>query len=231
MPRFAPSKGFASNGVGEALHTDTNTTTTAGPSSSISATAATSTPQGIKSISKSDIHRITSGQVVLDLQSAVKEVVENALDAGSTSIEIRFKNFGLDGFEVVDNGTGIKAEDYASVALKHHTSKLEDFHDLTQVTTFGFRGEALSSLCAHANVTILTATKEEAPMGTLLQFGQDGRLADSSKKMARQVRSSNEESTCASANSDSRFFHSSTLIERLHSHGQRSFPLSTCSKT
>lgn len=141
---------------------------------------------GIRAIGRADVHRITSGQVVLDLQSAVKELVENALDAGSTSIEIRFRNFGLDGFEVIDNGTGIQSDDYATVALKHHTSKIEDFHDLAQVTTFGFRGEALASLCALAQVTILTATKAQAPMGTLLEFSPDGSLRDSSKKLARQ---------------------------------------------
>lgn len=141
---------------------------------------------GIRAIARNDVHRITSGQVVLDLSSAVKELVENALDAGATSLEIRFKNFGLDSLEVVDNGAGIKPEDYNSVALKHHTSKIESFDDLNYVKTFGFRGEALSSLCALAEVTILTATQEEAPMGTVLEFAQDGSIADCTKRMARQ---------------------------------------------
>ncbi|PWN21887.1 DNA mismatch repair protein MutL [Microstroma glucosiphilum] len=141
---------------------------------------------GIRAIARTDVHRITSGQVVLDLSSAVKELVENALDAGATSLEIRFKNFGLDSLEVVDNGAGIKPEDYESVALKHHTSKIENFDDLNYVKTFGFRGEALSSLCALAEVTILTATLEEAPMGTVLEFAQDGSIADCTKRMARQ---------------------------------------------
>ncbi|PWN28737.1 DNA mismatch repair protein MutL [Jaminaea rosea] len=147
---------------------------------------ASSSASGIKAISRSDVHRITSGQVILDLTSAVKELVENALDARSTSIEVRFKNFGLDGIEVIDNGHGIASHDYGNVALPHHTSKLARFDDLTTVTTFGFRGEALASLCAHADVTLLTATQDEAPMGTLVELGKDGSLVSCEKKLARQ---------------------------------------------
>lgn len=77
--------------------------------------------------------------------------------------------------------------EFAWSALKHYTSKIEDFDDLSYVRTFGFRGEALSSLCVLGKVTILTATREEAPMGTLLEFAQDGSIHDRSKKMARQV--------------------------------------------
>lgn len=69
----------------------------------------------IKSIEKSSVHRITSGQVLVDLQTAVKELVENSLDAGATTIEVKFKDYGLKSFEVSDNGSGIASEDYDSV--------------------------------------------------------------------------------------------------------------------
>jgi DNA mismatch repair protein PMS2 len=75
------------------------------------------------------------------------------------------------------------------LGLKHHTSKLPSLAELPQITTFGFRGEALSSLCALCeSVTVTTATKETAPMGTVIKLGRDGRIADSSGKIARQVR-------------------------------------------
>ncbi|KAH7108172.1 hypothetical protein BKA62DRAFT_609936 [Auriculariales sp. MPI-PUGE-AT-0066] len=142
---------------------------------------------GIQSIDAASVHRITSGQVVVDLQTAVKELVENSLDAKATSIEVRFKQYGLASIEVIDNGTGIAPSDYNSVALKHHTSKLATFEDLTTVRTFGFRGEALSSLCGLcASVSVTTATEQEAPMGTVLQLDSLGRVKHSSGKAARQ---------------------------------------------
>ncbi|CAE6458072.1 unnamed protein product [Rhizoctonia solani] len=146
------------------------------------------TTQTIKSIDKESVHRITSGQVVVDLATAVKELVENSLDAALLPpLEVRFKDQGLTSFEVIDDGSGIDKANYAAVARKHHTSKISQFNDLLSVQTFGFRGEALASLCALCErVTITTATAEEAPMGTVLQFAKSGELENSSKKAARQ---------------------------------------------
>jgi DNA mismatch repair protein PMS2 len=123
------------------------------------------------------------------------------------AIEVRFKDYGLKSLEVIDNGSGIAPENYESIgkpsslvpsfnsfaiifetALKHHTSKLASFSDLTSVLTFGFRGEALSSLCALSEtVTVTTATATQAPMGTILVFDKTGRLTSSNGKVARQV--------------------------------------------
>ncbi|KAF8455033.1 hypothetical protein BDZ91DRAFT_852844 [Kalaharituber pfeilii] len=131
----------------------------------------------IKPIEGRSVHQIQSGQVIGDgLTSAVKELVENSLDAHATSIEVRFKNYGLDSLEVADNGDGITRENYESVALKHYTSKLSTYEDLENVQTFGFRGEALSSLCALSTLSIITATKEDAPKGSKLEFETSGRL-------------------------------------------------------
>ncbi|KAL9938418.1 hypothetical protein V8E36_003041 [Tilletia maclaganii] len=140
----------------------------------------------IRPIDQVDVHRITSAQVVLDLQTAVKEVIENALDAGATNVEVRFKDYGADSFEVIDNGSGIDPKDYEAIALKHHTSKLSTFADLQHVQTFGFRGEALSSLCALASVTMHTATQSEAPVGTVLTFEKSGKVTPGSRKQPRQ---------------------------------------------
>ena len=101
----------------------------------------------IKALEKDSIHRICAGQVVVDLATAVKELIENALDAKATSIDIRLKDMGAESIEVVDNGCGIEEKNYESIALKHHTSKIGAFEDLYSVTSFGFRGEALNALC------------------------------------------------------------------------------------
>ncbi|XP_077218886.1 DNA mismatch repair protein isoform X2 [Tasmannia lanceolata] len=139
----------------------------------------------IRPISKGAIHRICSGQVILDLSSAVKELVENSLDAGASSIEISLKDHGEESFKVTDNGCGISPNNFQVLALKHHTSKIADFPDLQSLTTFGFRGEALSSLCALGNLTIETRTKNE-PVGTHLTFDHSG-LVTSERKTARQI--------------------------------------------
>ncbi|KAI7850514.1 hypothetical protein BDC45DRAFT_239938 [Circinella umbellata] len=130
----------------------------------------------IAAIDKQTVHRICSGQVVLDLAMAVKELVENSLDAGATSIEIKFKENGAECLEVIDNGYGIAPENYENLALKHYTSKIERFEDLESVTTFGFRGEALSSLCALSEVVVTTATKDQAPRGVKLVYDIEGHL-------------------------------------------------------
>ncbi|KAJ7052570.1 histidine kinase-like ATPase [Mycena amicta] len=139
---------------------------------------------GIQAIEPTSIRRITSGQVVIDLQTAVKELVENSLDAGATVLEVRFKNYGLTSIEVVDNGTGIEEADWDAIALNHHTSKLTTLDDLDTVQTFGFRGEALSSLCALCeSVSVSTTTKP--PMGVILELEASGKVK-SKGKVARQ---------------------------------------------
>ncbi|ODV95984.1 hypothetical protein PACTADRAFT_49407 [Pachysolen tannophilus NRRL Y-2460] len=134
----------------------------------------------IRQISTSDVHRITSGQVIIDLQSAVKELVENSLDANSTRIEITFKNYGIDSFEVTDNGNGISSRDFSNICLKHYTSKLIKFEDVSGVETFGFRGEAMSSLCSISKLKIKTATNEDYPKANLLEFDHFGNLINQS---------------------------------------------------
>lgn len=141
--------------------------------------------RSIAPIAATDVRRIAGAQVVPDMRAAIKELVENALDAQATSIELRFKEYGLESIEVVDNGTGIAKENYAALCQRHHTSKLATFEDLVRVETFGFRGEALASLCTVAHVTIITATQTEAPMGTVLEFDHQGVLIAQGKRQAR----------------------------------------------
>lgn len=168
----------------------------------------------IQAIDSTSVHRLTSGQVVTSLQTALKELVDNALDAHASSVEVRLKEYGLASIEVVDDGCGIPKKDYVSIgasgsrpryyrghcdeadprpgssaALKHHTSKLASFADLTSVRTLGFRGEALSSLCALCDeVEVVTATAEEAPVGTRIRFDKGGNVANDDEKVARPVR-------------------------------------------
>uniref|UniRef100_A0A4W4F959 Mismatch repair endonuclease PMS2 n=1 Tax=Electrophorus electricus TaxID=8005 RepID=A0A4W4F959_ELEEL len=129
----------------------------------------------IKAIDKQSVHQICSGQVVLSLATAVKELVENSIDAGATNVDIRLKDNGVDLVEVSDNGRGVEEDNFVGLTLKHHTSKLRDFSDLTHVETFGFRGEALSSLCALSDLSVVTC-HESSHVGTRLVFDRSGRL-------------------------------------------------------
>ncbi|KAL2173867.1 uncharacterized protein P884DRAFT_287778 [Thermothelomyces heterothallicus CBS 202.75] len=134
----------------------------------------------IKAIESSTVHQIQSGQVIVDLCSVAKELVENSIDAGATAIEVRFKNQGLDSIEVQDNGSGIAPHNYESVALKHYTSKLSSYDDLSELQTFGFRGEALSSLCALSRFAVVTCTQQDVPRATRLEFETSGKLKSTS---------------------------------------------------
>eukprot|EP00601_Ochromonadales_sp_CCMP2298_P000296 CAMPEP_0173175434 /NCGR_PEP_ID=MMETSP1141-20130122/3912_1 /TAXON_ID=483371 /ORGANISM="non described non described, Strain CCMP2298" /LENGTH=209 /DNA_ID=CAMNT_0014097681 /DNA_START=71 /DNA_END=698 /DNA_ORIENTATION=+ len=110
------------------------------------------------------------------LATAVKEMVENALDAGATTIEVKLKDFGAASIEVTDNGAGVDPDNYDGLARKHFTSKLRDFEDLACVASFGFRGEALNALCELSARFAVTTKQASQPVGTLLLFNRDGTL-------------------------------------------------------
>jgi DNA mismatch repair protein PMS2 len=130
----------------------------------------------IQAIDRQSITKICSGQVVVDLATAVKEMVENSLDSGATSVEVKLKEMGSDSIEITDNGSGIDPVNYANIALKHHTSKLSEFSDLNSVSSFGFRGEALNALCELSEAFTVTTKIEAEGIGSRLLFGKDGHL-------------------------------------------------------
>ncbi|KAG5983332.1 hypothetical protein E4U55_000204 [Claviceps digitariae] len=128
----------------------------------------------------------SSGQVIVDLCSVVKELVENSIDSGAHLIDVRFKNQGLDRIEVQDNGSGISPANHPSIALQHHTSKLSSYSDISSLQTFGFRGEALASLCALSQLTITTCIESEVPKGYRLSFDASGKLLSSALSAAQR---------------------------------------------
>jgi len=107
----------------------------------------------------------------------VKELVENSLDANSTQIDVKFFTSGLNGFEVSDNGKGVSENDFESIAKRGTTSKIDNYSDVFRVKTLGFRGEALSSLCSLANLTISTKRKEW-DLGWVLKYDHAGNLIE-----------------------------------------------------
>ena len=113
----------------------------------------------IKILSEDTIDKIAAGEVVERPMSVVKELVENAMDAGSTAVTVEIKNGGIDLIRVTDNGQGIEAEEIRLAFARHATSKIRSAEDLTNLSSMGFRGEALSSIAAVARVEVVTKTK------------------------------------------------------------------------
>ncbi|WP_144494915.1 DNA mismatch repair endonuclease MutL [Bacillus sp. WP8] len=117
-------------------------------------------------------NKIAAGEVVERPASVVKELVENAIDAKSTVIEIDVEEAGLSSIRIIDNGVGIDAEDCKLAFQRHATSKIKDENDLFRVRTLGFRGEALPSIASVSHLEMKTSTGEGAGTHLALQGGK-----------------------------------------------------------
>ncbi len=106
------------------------------------------------------IDKIAAGEVIERPASIVKELVENAIDAGSTAVTVEIKEGGISFIRITDNGCGISKEEVPLAFLRHSTSKIRSVEDLTTVATLGFRGEALSSIGAIAQVELITKERD-----------------------------------------------------------------------
>ncbi|MBQ7038313.1 MAG: DNA mismatch repair endonuclease MutL [Clostridia bacterium] len=133
----------------------------------------------IQVLDKHTAELIAAGEVVERPASVVKELVENAIDAGATTITIEIKNGGISYIGITDNGCGFAREDVPTAFLRHATSKIRVEEDLNTISTLGFRGEALASIAAVARVELVTRTEAElAGTRYVIEGGEEIELSD-----------------------------------------------------
>ena len=108
------------------------------------------------------INKIAAGEVIERPASVIKEMVENSIDAGATTITVEIRNGGISYIRIVDNGKGIASDDLEMAFERHATSKIRSADDLQTVRSMGFRGEALASIAAVSNVELVSKTSEQA---------------------------------------------------------------------
>ena len=107
------------------------------------------------------INKIAAGEVIENPAAAIKEMVENSIDAGATSVTVEVKNGGKTLIKITDNGKGIARDDLPLAIERHATSKLRQIEDLDKIDSFGFRGEALASIASISKMTIISKTSED----------------------------------------------------------------------
>lgn len=147
-------------------------------------------PPQIRELPEHVVHKIAAGEVVERPVSVVKELVENALDAGATRIEVDIKKGGMESIVVSDNGHGIPPQQMPLALKRHATSKITQAEDLFSIETLGFRGEALASMASVSEFRLESATEAEAPLGYALEVkqGRVGNLQELSMPRGTRVK-------------------------------------------
>lgn len=143
----------------------------------------------IQKLDQSVVNRIAAGEVINSPSNVVKELMENCIDAGATRITINLERGGYKMLRIIDDGCGIRASDLPIVAKRHTTSKIKTYSDLTNVSTFGFRGEAIFSVScvSHLRITTKTSTDNLGSQACYLDGELDGSITPCSNTVGTTI--------------------------------------------
>lgn len=142
----------------------------------------------IKLLDENTINKIAAGEVIENPSNVVKELIENALDSGAKNIEVSIEGGGTKQIKIVDDGSGFEKDDIKVAFLKHATSKLTKIEDIYSIASYGFRGEALSSIAAVSKVTLITKRKnEDKGYKYQIDFGKEIELTESASNIGTTI--------------------------------------------
>ena len=140
----------------------------------------------INVLDSSIFNLISAGEVVEKPSSVVKELVENSIDAGATAISVEIKDGGISSIIITDNGSGIDKENMRLAFLPHATSKLSKAEDLDNISTLGFRGEALASIAAVSQITMTSKTSNQS-VGNYITLSAGKVIEEGQKAIAQST--------------------------------------------
>ena len=148
----------------------------------------------IKKLDQSTINKIAAGEIIVRPSAALKELIENSIDAGSTHIRITVEKGGMRLIEISDNGHGISVDDYPILCERFTTSKITKFNDLSSISSFGFRGEALASISFVSRVEVLSRVEGKPAFKASFKNGlliEDEEISESERDVGTTISAHN----------------------------------------
>ena len=146
----------------------------------------------IRKLNLAVINKISAGEIIENPSSVIKELLENSLDAGSNQISVEVSQAGISNITITDNGTGIPKNQLDLAFERYSTSKLQEFEDLLEIASLGFRGEALASIASVANVTMQSKPENQVQGGKItIKAGEKKALESIASQTGTKISVSN----------------------------------------
>lgn len=139
----------------------------------------------IRALDKDTINKIAAGEIIISPINCIKELIENSIDAGATKIDLLIQNNGFKMIKIQDNGDGIEKSNFSLLCKRFCTSKISTYDDLKSIATFGFRGEALSSICTISNLKMITKYKDDV-IAYEVEYDERGDVVNKKPQAANQ---------------------------------------------